>query len=78
MTIYTVCELDIDTGYILKVDPFVTLENAVKKALEIIKANVKAEEYIFRCEQEIIKSTRIGMTYDDPCGLVRVYTKEAI
>ena len=78
MIIYTVCELDVDTGYILKVDPFVTLENAVKKALEIVRANVKAEEYILRCEHEIIKSTRIGITYDDPCGIVRVCTKEAI
>lgn len=45
MTVYMVCELDVDTRYILKVEPFVTLENAVKKAPEIIRDNVKAEEY---------------------------------
>lgn len=49
MRIYIVCKLDIDntdTGLILSVDPYITLETAINRAIVIIKQNVNNPDYV--------------------------------
>lgn len=81
MRIYIVCKLNIDNtdnGLILSVDPYITLETAINRAIVIIKQNVNNPDYVTRFTGEAKKYLNNGLSYEDHCGLVRILVKDAI
>lgn len=78
MRVYNVCELDTDTGYIMKIDSYITLETAINRAIVIIKENVKFEDYISSFVVEATSYLKQGLNYEDECGVVRIIVKDAI
>jgi hypothetical protein len=82
MRVYITCELDETTGYITHLDPYDNLESAINRAKVIIKSDTyirdieKRNDYINQFEADANKYLRIGFTYEDQLGLVRIIVKD--
>jgi hypothetical protein len=82
MKIYITCKLDEMTGYITQLDPYDNPESAINRAKVIIKNNTyisdieQRNDYINQFEADANKYLRIGFTYEDQLGLVRIIVKD--
>lgn len=79
MRVYIVCNLHEDTGFITGVEPYITLETAIHRAVVILKEDtVNDTNYISNFIDSSKKYLKDGLTFEDECGLVRIIVKDAI
>lgn len=82
MRIYITCELDEMTRQITHLDPYDNIESAINRAKVIIKDDTyicdieKRNDYINQFEADANKYLRMGLTYEDQLGIVRIVVKD--
>ena len=82
MRVYITCELDEMTRQITHVDPYDNIESAINRAKVIIKDDTyirdieMRNDYLDQFEADANKYLRIGFTYEDQLGIVRIIVKD--
>lgn len=79
MRVYIVCNLQENTGFITNVEPYITLETAIHRAVVILKEETENDSnYISNFVDSSKEYLKNGLTFEDECGFVRIIVKDAI